>query len=483
MKNGKDLAENDVLILNNNINIADDTGLGIPTKAVNGSYFLIREVLDQIPERIYNRKKELVANLNFRRLKVKLLGSTMNADAEIILLENYLDGIEELSREEQVAFKIFINRKLADAKNKYPFEISEEYKNLQIDQAYKDVNLKIEKWRSLRKEDEDAGTKRNLKAPRNDLQKYESELNKIKKRYVAEYSNNLLRSLRNSDPFINSALVNYGWAITVHKSVGSSFDSVLLKAIQQEDGGKSNESYFRWLYSGLTASKSKLHILSPQSISPFENCTIVDEVSSDSTIKFIPIRANLSFNNEDVSEDIRRFNSEGLNYNSLVVTNHLLNHLDGYKLENVKKYSDYLIKVTLVSKDNFEAVIAISNKGNKDVSAIRKERSSQEIQPHIDNAIEQLYNEFKSDDFPMDFRNEIYIDWFNILKDQNCSLHLQESHQNEDRFSVTRLNEVVNFNVRYTTGEKNYGFFSSLTIKEKSNDNLAEIIKNLIDND
>ena len=73
LNNGKELAENDVLILNNNINIADETGLGIPTKAVNGSYFLVREVMDQIPETITNRKNEVVATLLFRRLKVTVV--------------------------------------------------------------------------------------------------------------------------------------------------------------------------------------------------------------------------------------------------------------------------------------------------------------------------------------------------------------------------------------------------------------------------
>lgn len=483
LNNGKELAENDVLILNNNINIADETGLGIPTKAVNGSYFLVREVMDQIPETITNRKNEVVATLLFRRLKVQLLGSILKADTEIILLENYLDGIEELSREEQVAFKIFINIKLAAAKKQYPFESSHEHKNLQFDKDYKDINSKIEKWYRLRKEDEDAGTKRNLKAPKTDLEKYKSDSNKVKKRYVSEYSNNLLRSLRNSDPFINAALVNYGWAITVHKSVGSSFDSVLLKATQQEEGGRSNESYFRWLYSGLTVARSKLYILSPQTISPFDNCKVVDEVGINNNTRFTPVRSNLSFENVDVSNVLKRFNIVGYNYNSLIVIQSLLKKLDGYSIININKSTDYLIKASLVSKENIETVIAVSNNGNKEVSSIRIERTGEESQQHIENAIEQLFHESKKGNFPTDFRKDIYKDWINKLKEQDCLLYLQESHQNEDRFSVTRANEVVNFIVRYTTGERNYGFFSNLTIKEKNNKDLAEIIKSLIDND
>jgi hypothetical protein len=44
LKNGKDLAKNDLLLVNNNINIPDETGFGQPTKLYNGMFLLVEEV-------------------------------------------------------------------------------------------------------------------------------------------------------------------------------------------------------------------------------------------------------------------------------------------------------------------------------------------------------------------------------------------------------------------------------------------------------
>lgn len=475
LKTGKELAKGDLLILNNNISIPDDTGLGVPTKAVNGSYFLVREVNEQIPEIITNRKNELVAKLFFRRLKVSLLGSVMSADAEIIILENYLDGIEELSQQELVAFKIFINRKLAEAKKKFPFEKSQEYQNLDCDKAFKEAIAQVKKWHELDKKGE--------KVYKKDLNKYEVARNKIERYYKRDYSNNLLITLRKKDPFVNAALVNYGWAITVHKSVGSNFESVLFKATQQENGGIANESYFRWLYSGLTSATAKVYILNPQTISPFDNCTVIDEVAIDKDLEFAEVNPNLTFEQEEIPDSIRAFNFEELNYNSVVVIKYLLEELTGYSVENIKKSSNYLIKAMLSSTTKEESIIAISNKGNQEVSSIRVERSAEQDYQHIKNAINNLFIKAKESLLPKDFRKQIYLDWENRLQAKDCKLYLQESHQNEDRFTVTRGDEIVNFNLRYTTGEKNHGFFSGLIIKDKSSENLVEIIKSLVEND
>lgn len=475
LKTGKELAINDLLILNNNINIPDITGLGVPTKAVNGSYFLIKEVKEQIPETVTKRNNELVASLMFRRLKVQLLGNVTSADAEIIILENYLDGIEELSQKELVAFKIFINKKLAEAKKQYSFEKSQEYQNLLYDKDFNEALNNIKEWNKRESDGE--------KVLKKDLKKYETQRNKIERSYKKIYSNNLLVSLRKNDPFINAALVNYGWAITVHKSVGSNFENILFKANQQEDSGITNASYFRWLYSGLTAANTQLHMLNPLTISPFDNCTFIDEVAVNENLVFIDVNPNLSFEEEDIPSSIKTYVTEDLNLNSLIALKHLLNELEGYSILNIQKKSAYLIKVTLCSSTNEESIIAINNKGNQEVSSIRLERSNENNHESIEKAIKTLFNRAKEKKYPEDFRREIYKDWQNILRIQNCQLHLQESHQNEDRFTVTRNNDVVNFNLRYTVGERNYGFFSSLTIKEKSTESLAQIIKALVEND
>jgi len=50
----------------------------------------------------------------------------------------------------------------------------------------------------------------------------------------------------------NIALVKYGWAMTVHKALYFKWDDILFNVDWGESAGKTNESYFKWLYSGLS---------------------------------------------------------------------------------------------------------------------------------------------------------------------------------------------------------------------------------------
>lgn len=224
-------------------------------------------------------------------------------------------------------------------------------------------------------------------------------------------------------------------------------------------------------------------MLNPLTISPFDNCTFIDEVAVNENLEFIDVNPNLSFEEEDIPNSIKTYVTEDLNLNSLIAVKRLLNELEGYSILNIQKKSAYLIKVTLCSSNKEESIIAINNKGNQEVSSIRIERTTENNEEALEKAISTLFNRAKEANYPEDFRKEIYKDWQFELSKQNCQLHLQESHQNEDRFTVIRNNEVVNFNLRYTTSEHNYGFFSCLTIKEKSTEGLTQIIKTLVKND
>jgi len=52
---------------------------------------------------------------------------------------------------------------------------------------------------------------------------------------------------------------DYGYALSVHKSQGSQWDSVIL--INERNGYQSNEDYRKWLYTGITRAERKLIII------------------------------------------------------------------------------------------------------------------------------------------------------------------------------------------------------------------------------
>ena len=51
--------------------------------------------------------------------------------------------------------------------------------------------------------------------------------------------------IKDSDPFVNAVYVKYGWAITVHKAIGSNYNEVIIKGHTRENDGITNDSYFR----------------------------------------------------------------------------------------------------------------------------------------------------------------------------------------------------------------------------------------------
>lgn len=99
----------------------------------------------------------------------------------------------------------------------------------------------------------------------------------------------------------------------------------------------------------------------------------------------------------------------------------------------------------------------------------------------VQKAIDQIYEQQSRSSFPTDYRGDIYNQWKEQLASEEITLHLLECHSNEDRLAVVDAEDVVKFNLRYTTGEKNSGFFISLEIKAKSNQALVEAVKELLD--
>jgi hypothetical protein len=89
----------------------------------------------------------------------------------------------------------------------------------------------------------------------------------------------LLAYIRENDPFINSIFVNYGWALTVHKALGSSFNETIINSYQGESKGINNAAYYRWLYTAIATTGNLVSIINPQEIDPLMNCEFEDATS------------------------------------------------------------------------------------------------------------------------------------------------------------------------------------------------------------
>lgn len=81
-------------------------------------------------------------------------------------------------------------------------------------------------------------------------------------------SEEFVTAIRN-DPYINAAKIKFGYAITGHKAQGYKWNNLFVGF--ETDGGKTNETFFRWVYTSITRTTQKLFLINPPFISPFIN--------------------------------------------------------------------------------------------------------------------------------------------------------------------------------------------------------------------
>ena len=233
LKNGGKLAEGDLIVINNNINIPDPTGFGQPTKLYNGMYLLVEEVgeVKQVHEKIKVNKTEKNILLNFVRLLVRCLSVHGIPDAEVWLLDNDFSSEDGLSKDEQIAFRVFVNKKVTNEVKNNPFEDSFYQKMMEQSDEYQETVKVISALREQFNEGKRVKTK---------LDDTERKLRVIERGFRKRHRQSLFAEVVQTDPFVNAILGSYGWALTVHKAVGSLFSHVLLNANQGESRGVDN---------------------------------------------------------------------------------------------------------------------------------------------------------------------------------------------------------------------------------------------------
>ena len=367
LNNGKDLAPGDLIIANNNIFIPDKTGFGNPKRILNGMYFTVIEIREHISEEIPIKGFPRPVLLSFTKIAVTCL-SLSGQSAEIWVLDNYLSSIDELAKEEQIAVNVFIERRIVELKKNSPFTDSEYYRQLMENSGYQALSEEEQSAigslihnRIVKKEERTQVT--TTRAVRSLL-----------KRFYDKYESDIQRQARENDSLINALYAKYAWAITVHKAVGSEFDSVILKGFRAENDGICNESYFRWLYSGVSTSTGAFFIAQPQYVHPFMNCIISETDSGVSTSKPILIFDTYSIPPR-FAEIVKLKNT---NAAAAICELAIIIEPQGYILEEVKPCSDYLTKAifSIPQVIKKKLIVDIHNKGAKDsfgISAIKME--------------------------------------------------------------------------------------------------------------
>ncbi|QKZ11125.1 hypothetical protein [Spirosoma sp. KUDC1026] len=487
LRNGESLGVNDLLIVNNNVSIPDDNGFQIPRRIINGMFLTVLGVKESQQESINIRQSQNPIFLSFTKISVKCLSLSGLPETDIWILNNYFNSEDDLTKEEQIAFRAFVTLKVNEEKRKQKFEDSQEYKQLLQDSQYDALsNGEKEAIKVLAE---------NYSLPKEKKEKVETSKSSriLLSSYYKKYSKKIFFQIKDSDPFVNTVFVKYGWAITVHKAIGSNYDEIIIKGHRKENDGITNTSYFRWLYSGITTGKI-VNIISAQIINPFMDCVFEDNSSIGVSIKRKQL---LIFENYDVekkyADKVQSLENKNV-VGSICEISKLLEQ-NNYSLESSKKCSEYLTKAlySIPQIDNKQLILNIDNKGSKDnfaVGNIRIENLNGADGIIVKSCIEDYFKQKQnvtsiSDDnpeLPKDFREEIYSAWLESCKNETINLKIIQSHNNQDTFRATSKKDSLTLRVWYGTSEKSHtkGFFSKIEVLDKSSYSFLEHIKSIV---
>lgn len=410
------------------------------------------------------------------KLSVKCL-SLSGQSADIWVLDNYLSSVDELAKEEQTAMNVFIEKRIIEQKRSSPFTENEYYHLMVSDQSYQSLSDDektaidvIIRNHTVKKEDkEQVSTTKQARS--------------ILKHFYDKYESAIHRTVRENDSLVNALYAKFAWAITVHKAVGSEFNNVILKGFRAENDGICNESYFRWLYSGVSASSGTFYIAQPQYVQPFMNCVVSETDSGVNTGKKVLIFEDYSIPPR-FSETV---NLKNLSASAAVCELAILLEPKGYILEEVKPSGDYLTKAIFSIPQDIKKrlVIDVHNKGAKDsygVSAIKIEPYNLVDGNVVKTAIESVMSMHPIQKEVADCPNYIMVvlDSFKeALTDRRVSLELVSAKDYQVICKASSDKGVATLRLWYGTSLENHtkGFINKIEVFDVSDPSITDMVR------
>ena len=221
-----------------------------PRRVDNGEFGTIEAVYDSPDTNIVLRQRvsteEPEVELTLVRADIRL-GCSLAGDAvEVYFIKEVIDSSEpNLSPTQETALQIHLASLLNELVKSNPFENSTYYLEM-IESGDFQLN--------------EAGQYRD----KNDAR----FLTVYEKRHRAQLQKVLNSPGSEYWRWMNAARIKYGWCMTVHKAMSYDFGEVTFSTIV--DGGRRNDAYFKFLYTGISRARDKVNLVRWVPISPFE---------------------------------------------------------------------------------------------------------------------------------------------------------------------------------------------------------------------
>ena len=298
IKNGREIGAKDYVVFNTTIQAYGPTLVEndfspfgnieqpfsfVEPKRVDNGYFgeVISVDNDNIIEKVVEIKGEKVI-LRFIPCQIKLQDESI---IETLIFDNYLKATKsELDKNEIIAYQIILSSYENDIFKNKPFEESSEYQEM------------------LQHPDQYTVTKKDGKV----LYRDSKDKRKLT-RFEKQYRDRVLK-VPTSEYFkiLNASKVKYGWAMTVNKAMAYSFETVFFNTNQEENRGRTNKEYFKWIYTGISSGLNSVQLINWKPISPFLK-TEFRESSSVKKINKGSIILSLSNGEQTATEQLQYY--------------------------------------------------------------------------------------------------------------------------------------------------------------------------------
>ncbi|MBM1105170.1 NERD domain-containing protein [Aurantibacter crassamenti] len=464
INNGEYLSSGDILLLNNNVWVPDVNGFEKATRLYNGMYVLVLDA-QEVESKLITRKNATAVTLSFIKIRVKCLSLESKLETDVWVFKNYLENAGELTRDEQIAFRIYLNQCIAEFKKQHPFKSSNTYKKLLQDSRFLEINISIKELEQQLQQGERVKGK---------LDKSKITLRKIEKEYLKKYSEGIRDYIVKRNPFLNAIEATYGWCITVHKAVGMNFEDVIIHPDHGENKGVLNEDYFRWVYSGISSAKNQIYVHNPVEINPFMDCLFDDKSEVSWTNTSQQTKMAIVLDSYSIPDNIGKFLEEVQHDNCKAVIGKYSEfwELHGFVLQKVKSSGDYLTKAHYLMPDTQQPFVMLFNNNLKgEVSSIRPEKSGLGIDEQIAAAIaclspveEVIEEELSLEALEDDFRKEIYRELFEKCQNNDWNLNWVGAYDYQDRFTLSTEKGKIQFGLFYN----GKGMFSHIKVLKKT---------------
>lgn len=343
LKNGHMIEPNDYILFNEStegVHLESDS-LPSDTQTIRNGDFgkVIGLNTEERIEKKVNIQKH-IEKLSFIPVKIQLDDGRV---VGLYVFENYINKVKnELTENEEQAYQVILTTLEKEYMKKNPFEQSKEFQEMLLHpESY------IKKYANGKTEYRDTKDERKLT------------------KFEHAYRSRLMKELNTPDHeyywIRNAGKLSYGWAMTVNKAMGHSFETVLFITDQGNNRGRTNKDYFRWLYTGISIGLKKVRLINWQPISTFIRTSFKDTAINLPQKKKETILSIQGGENK-IEEELRGF---------------LENRLNGLAKVQEIESKDYLEVVTL-SINNEELVLNFYYNKNLDIQAPRLHKGKQE---------------------------------------------------------------------------------------------------------